>query len=644
MINVRSEFKDSTSLPLANSRNMNEPNMNQPNQAESEETQNDEVVGSAIKWSFGVLLVLLAAGVLIWLLTKKPPEVVVEKAGPTELPAARLKPTLEIPEVFFSEITDAAGVDFVHENGADGEKLLPETMGGGGAFFDFDNDGDQDLLCINSSVWPWAKQQPETLPTSALYANDGTGKFTNVTAGSGLDVAMYGNGVACGDFDNDSDVDVFISCLGRNYLFRNDGGKFSDITSESGVGGGDTEWSTSCGWFDYDNDGDLDLFVANYIQWSRELDLSMEFTLDGTLRAYGRPTDFTGAFPYLYRNEGEGRFTDVSKQSGVQVRDPNTKVPASKSLGTTFCDVNADGRLDIIVANDTVQNLLFISQADGTFLESGATSGVAFDNAGMARGAMGIDTGCFRNTDALGIAIGNFATEMTALYVCQTPGAEIPIFRDEAVSNGIGPVTRTDLKFGVLFLDADLDGRLDLFENNGHLEEDIKVIQASQQYEQPPHLIWNCGTEFENEFVMLPEAKTGADFQKRMVGRGATMADIDRDGDLDLALFSSGGRPRLLRNDQKSGHHWLQFKLQGTSCNRDAIGAEVKVTLPDGAVLTRLVMPTRSYQSQVELPVTFGLGKVDSVKDVTIRWPDGLTQSVSAASVDQRFDVVQNAK
>ena len=357
----------------------NEPDMNQSNQTESEEIQNDEVVGSAIKWSLGVFLVLVAAGILIWLLTKKPPELVAEKAGPTELPTERVKPSLEIPEVLFTEITEQAGIDFVHENGADGEKLLPETMGGGGAFLDFDNDGDQDLLCINSNIWPWAKQQPEKQPTSALYANDGTGKFSSVTAGSGLDVALYGNGVACGDFDNDNDVDVFISCLGLNHLFRNDGGgKFSDITTESGVGGSETEWSTSCGWFDYDNDGDLDLFVANYIQWSRELDVSMEFTLDGALRAYGRPTDFTGAFPYLYRNEGAGRFTDVSEQSGVQVRDPNTKVPASKSLGVTFCDVNADGRLDIIVANDTVQNLLFVSQADGTFLESAATAGVAF--------------------------------------------------------------------------------------------------------------------------------------------------------------------------------------------------------------------------------------------------------------------------
>ena len=615
---------------------------NESDQNSTEETQNDDVVGSAIRWSLGIIAALLSAGALLWALTRKPPEPVVVKAGPTTLPTERVAPALEIPEVRFTEITDTAGIDFVHTNGAEGEKLLPETMGGGGGFFDFDNDGDQDLLCVNGNVWPWAKVKPDKPPTSMLYANDGTGRFSNITAGSGLDIPLHGNGVAFGDFDNDGDVDVFISCLGANHLFRNDGGgKFAEVTAAAGVAGGENDWSTSCGWLDFDNDGDLDLFVCNYIQWNRELDQSMEFTLDGKLRAYGRPTDFTGAFPFLYRNEGNGTFVDVSEAAGVQIRDLNTNVPLSKSLGTTFCDVNADGLLDILVANDTVQNLLFLNQPGGTFIETAATAGIAFDNSGGARGAMGIDTACFRNSDAVGIAIGNFATEMTALYVCQTPGATIPIFRDEAVSNGIGPVTRTDLKFGVLFLDADLDGRLDLFENNGHLEEDIKVVQASQQYEQPPHLLWNCGTEFDNEFIMLPEAKTGADFQKRMVGRGASMADIDADGDLDLILFSSGGKPRLLRNDQKSGHHWLRLRLRGTKCNKDAIGAVVNVTLPNSTVLSRTVMPTRSYQSQTELPVTFGLGSAELVKEIAIRWPDGTSQKLSGISVDQQLEVIQ---
>ena len=612
------------------------------NEPESEEILNDDVVGSVFRWSVAGIILLAICGGVFWYLTSKSPEKIATTSGPTALPTKRATPTMVIPDIPFADITESAGIDFVHENGAEGEKLLPETMGGGGAFLDFDNDGDQDLLCINSTVWPWAKEKPATPPTSALYANDGQGKFTNVTQDSGLDIEMYGNGVACGDFDNDGDSDIFVTCVGANHMFRNEGGgKFLDITSLSGLAGGETTWSTSCGWFDYDIDGDLDLFVSNYIEWSREIDASMEFTLDGTLRAYGRPTDFKGVFPYLYRNDGNGTFSDVSAQAGIQIRDPNTGVPLSKSLGVTFADVNSDGLPDIIVANDTVQNLLLLNQPGGTFVESAATSGVAFDNSGAARGAMGIDTARFRNTDALGIAIGNFATEMTALYVSQAPGAAIPVFRDEAVSNGLGPVTRTDLKFGVFFLDADLDGRMDLFENNGHLEEDIQLVQVSQHYEQSPHLLWNCGPDADNEFVMLTEEHTSTDFVKRMVGRGASMADIDGDGDVDLVLFCSGGHPRLLRNDQKTGNHWLRVRLTGTTCNKDAIGAQVDLMLPDGMVLTRTVMPTRSYQSQVELPVTFGLGKVDSFQSLKIHWPGGETQELAGGKADRFVEMTQ---
>lgn len=612
-------------------------------QDELEEIQNDEVVGRAVRWSLGGVAVIAAAAMLIWQLTKKPVDKVSKVETATPLPAPRVKPQLAIPAIPYTDIAGSTGVSFDRVNGAEGEKLLPETMGGGGAFFDCDSDGDADLLCLNATAWPWAREKPQKPATSRLYLNDGKGNFSDGTSGSGLDREMYANGVACGDYDNDGDVDLFITCVGANVLFRNEGqGKFTDVTTDAGVAGDPSAWSTSTGWFDYDNDGDLDLFVCNYIEWSREIDKSMDFTLEGGTRAYGRPTDFTGAFPYLYRNEGNGRFSDVSESSGIQIRDPNLGKPLSKSLGVVFCDVNADGRLDIVVANDTVQNLLFINRGDGQFAESGAACGVAFDNSGGARGAMGIDSACFRNTDQLGIAIGNFATEMTALYVCQTPGEQVPVFRDEAVSNGVGPISISELKFGVLFLDADLDGRLDLFENNGHLEEDIHIVQKSQQYEQPPHLLWNCGLEYQDEFVLLNEEKTGADFQRRMVGRGATMADIDGDGDLDLALFSAKGQMKLLRNDQQLGNHWLRIQLEGTSCNRDAIGAEVKVTLPDNTVLTRTVMPTKSYQSQGELPVTFGLGRNTTISKLTVRWPGASVDvEIPLSGVDQLVKITQ---
>lgn len=607
---------------------------------EPQTPDNDDVVGTAIKISVVVVACVAALAGALFVLQQKQPIVAPEDEVQSALPQERELPELQLPSLPFTDITAAAGIDFVHENGAAGEKLLPETMGGGGAFFDFDADGDADIVCVNSTVWPWTVPQPDASPTAALYENDGTGHFKNVTAGSGLDVSFYGNGVACGDYDNDGLVDLYFTAIGKHRLFHNDGGgKFTDVSEAAGVAGTDSDWGTSSGWFDFDMDGDLDLFVCHYIEWSREKDLSMEFTLDGTLRAYGRPTDFRGAFPSLYRNDGEGRFTDISTASGMQIANANTGEPLAKSLGVTFADVNSDNRPDIIIANDTVQNLLLINQENDTFTESAAMSGIAFDNNGSARGAMGIDTAYFRNTDALGISIGNFANEMTALYVCQTPG--MPVFRDEAVSNGIGPVTRTELTFGVMFADLDLDGRLDIFACNGHLEEDIQKVQSSQHYEQPPQLLWNCGIEYDNEFMVVPAENVGDAFAAPMVGRGAARADIDGDGDIDLLLFSSGAQPRLLRNEQRTGHHWLTFRLTGTTSNTDAIGATVRVILADDTVLTRTVMPTCSYQSQSELPLNFGLGTAETVKSVTVTWPGGDTATVPVEGADRLVEVVQ---
>ncbi|MCA9063235.1 MAG: CRTAC1 family protein [Planctomycetaceae bacterium] len=607
------------------------------------EPQDDTVVGTAVRISLLIVALGIVAGGIVLMLTREPPKVVQEKEEQSALPEVRQTAPLEIPQMPFTDITESAGLTFVHVSGANGEKLLPETMGGGGAFLDFDNDGDQDILCINGQRWPWnSSDQAATQPTSHLYANDGQGNFTDVTAGSGLDISFYGNGVACGDYDNDGRVDIFITAVGGNRLFHNEGsGKFVDVTSNAAVGGPVDGWSTSAGFFDYDLDGDLDLFVCNYIRWSRESDLAKEFTLDGSLRAYGRPSDFEGVSPVLWRNDGEGKFTDVSAAAGIQVLNPDTGSPMSKSLGVTFTDLNNDHRLDVIVANDTVQNLLFLSTPDGKFEEFAAGGGIAFDNSGAARGAMGIDASCFRNTDSVGIAIGNFANEMTAMYVCQTPGLPLPLFRDEAISNGVGPVTRVALTFGVLFIDVDQDGRLDLFSSNGHLEEDIQKVQSTQRYEQSPQLLWNCGPEYETEFMVVPESKLGTEFWKPMVGRGATTADIDGDGDADVLIFSSGGKPRLLRNDQQLGHHWLRLKLRGNTSNRDAIGAVVRLTLPDGTTQVRMVNPTRSYQSQTELPITFGLGQHATVQKLSVEWPGGQIQEVPVPEVDQLIEVVE---
>ena len=607
--------------------------------------RDDAVIATALRRSLIVLIVLLiVGGVFAYRLLRVPPVVVgppPDKPIPPEPPKQ-----MQTPEIRFTDITADAGIKFIHENGAYGDKLLPETMGSGCAFLDYDNDGDQDILFVNSCRWPWdppkkgitdEEERKQAKPTQALYRNDGQGRFTEVTKDAGLDVTFYGMGVACGDYDNDGDVDLFFTSVGKNRLFRNDGGKFVEVTDEAGVGGVESQWSTSAGWFDYDNDGDLDLFVSNYIEWTKELDLSFKFTLLGGGRGYGRPQQFRGVFPYLYRNDGGGKFSEVSKGAGIQIMNTASNEPAAKSLGLTFADLDSDGLMDVVVANDTIQNMLFHNLGD-RFAEIGVLSSIAFDLQGDARGAMGIDTAWFRNSSAIGIAIGNFANEMTALYVAKSNDLQ---FRDEAVSNGLGPRSRSELKFGVLFVDLDLDTRQDLFSANGHLEIEINKVQSSQHYEQPPHLFWNCGPKSATEFELVPVAQCGADFVKPNVGRGAAYADIDGDGDLDLLISTSGQAPRLLRNDQKLGHHWVRLQLiGGGKSNRDAIGAVIELRCGD-VTQRRQVIPTRSYLSQVELPVTFGLGDAEQIDSVKIRWPDGSTQELSDLVVDQLHKIQQ---
>ncbi|MEZ6068201.1 MAG: CRTAC1 family protein [Planctomycetaceae bacterium] len=515
-------------------------------------------------------------------------------------------------------------------------------MGGGCAFFDADGDGDQDLLCVGGRRWPWDDASPSggasTVSSSlALYLNDGTGGFTNATAGSGLEANFYGQGVAVGDYDGDGRSDVYVSAVGPNHLYHNLGeGRFEEVTASAGVAGGETDWGTSCGWLDYDRDGDLDLYVCNYVAWSREHDEAQNFQLTGGGRAYGRPQNFEGTFPLLFRNDGNGTFSDVTKPAGLQTRNPATDVPMAKGLGVTFADFNADGWLDILMANDTVQNFLYLNQQDGTFREVGALAGIAFDMNGNARGAMGIDAAYFRNDESLGVAIGNFANEMTALYV--TRGDQL-VFSDEAISNGLGPNSRLQLTFGLLYLDADLDGRLDICAANGHLEEEIHRVQPSQFYEQAPQLFWNCGPEFATEFVSLASTELGDSFLKPLVGRGSAFADIDADGDLDVVLMNCGGRPRLLRNEQQLGHHWLRVRLQGAN----TIGAMVEVDV-DGRTLRRSIMPTRSYLSQSEAVATFGLGDSTTIPSVRVIWPDGRTQRVPSPPLNETLVVKADAK
>ena len=567
------------------------------------------------------LAALVVAAVL--LRQARPAPVLEEDAATPALDAGVAKAAA--PALPFTDITASAGIDFVHENGAYGERLLPETMGGGVAFFDYDNDGDADLLLVNSTTWPG---QPPVAATSRLYRNRGNGRFDDVTADAGLALQLYGMGVAAGDYDGDGFVDLFVTAVGENRLLRNVAGeRFVDETAAAGVAGSADAFSTGAAFLDYDRDGDLDLFVCNYVAWSPSIDRAVDFRLTGIGRAYGPPTDFPGTSSQLYRNNG-GKFQDVSADAGIEVANAATGEPAGKALAVLPLDFDGDGWLDLAVANDTVRNFLFHNQSDGTFRETGVATGFAFDPTGSATGAMGMDAARYANDAKLGIAIGNFANEMSSFYVVRPNET---VFTDDAIVAGIGAPSRRTLTFGLAFLDADLDGRLDLLAANGHVEPEIGRVQASQRYAQPAQLFWNCGVECGGGFALA--AETG-DLAAPRVGRGAAYADIDGDGDLDLALTQPGRRAVLLRNDQALGNNWLRVALRMRTANRHAIGATVAVMVGEERQL-RTVMPSRSYLAQVELPLTFGLGNASRVERLEVQWPDGSMETWMDLAVGQ---------
>jgi hypothetical protein len=585
---------------------------------------------------------------------------------------------IPVPKVRFTDVTQRAGIRFVHTNGSFGKKLLPETMGSGVAFLDFNKDGKQDLLFVNSCYWPGHEEKGK-IPTLALYRNDSTKgeiKFTDVTKDYGLDVTMFGMGVTVGDYDNDGWPDIFVTGVGGNRLFRNiEGKRFEDVTASAKVGGpggwpkdfigdfltfGEAEkdrdgkviregpkinWSTSAAWLDYDGDGKLDLFVCNYVNWSPAYDLSLESSLRGAKdRAFGPPVAFPGGYCSLYRNKGDGTFEDVSVKAGVQVSEflaegEKAKPRAiGKSLGVIVADVDEDGHPDIIVANDTVRNFFFHNKGDGTFEEIGKDCGVAFAE-GRARGAMGIDFGEYRPGKCAAV-IANFADEPTTFLRLDNP--KRLGFADAALAEGLAAPSRPLLKFGTFFFDYDLDGRLDLLTANGHLEPEIAKVQPSQRYAQPAQLFWNTGGKQRFEPVTADAA--GPDLFQEIVGRGSAFADIDGDGYLDVVLTNNGGAPKLLHNEGSTGHHWVRLVLEGDGVrsNRSAIGARVTVEA-SGLVQHREVTSGRGYLSQSELPVTFGLGDEKKIHKVTIRWPgkNGGETVLTDVAIDAERHVVQ---
>jgi enediyne biosynthesis protein E4 len=524
------------------------------------------------------------------------------------------------------DVTSAAGIQFRHHTGAFGAKYLPETLGSGCAFIDYDCDGWPDILFVNGMDWPGHRQQHSPGSTMHLFRNNRNGTFTDVTKAAGLDLELYGMGVAVGDYDNDGYPDLFITCVGQSRLFRNNRhGGFVDVTSRSGLGGRQA-FSTSALWFDYNRDGLLDLFVCNYVHWTPEKDVFC--SLDGKNKSYCTPEAYRGSTCWLFRNRGDGSFEDVTAKSGIFDS-------TSKSLGAAMLDYDEDGWPDLLVANDTQPNKLYRNQRDGTFQEIGLSAGVALSEDGKARAGMGVDAGDFDGSGHAGLAITNFDNEMAGLYRRAKNGR----YEDVAVPAGVGAATRDTLGFGCLLFDVNLDGALDLLLVNGHIDDTVRNIRRSAAYAQPPQLFLNDGRAHFRDVA----SQTGAAFVSPKVARGLACGDFDRDGDLDILVTTNGGEARLYRNDVTNGNRSIRFRLQGTKSNRDAIGAVVRV-LDRAGNQWRMVRSGSSYLSQSELPVTFGVGKRTEIDRVVIEWPSGRVDEHKNLATGRAYDCVEGQR
>ena len=539
-------------------------------------------------------------------------------------PAAKPTPP---PAIAYEEKAAAMGIDFTHVTGAAGKKWMPETMGGGGAVLDYDGDGRPDLLFVSGADWPGDPRATLQKSSLALYRNDGNDelglpRFKNVTREAGLERVFYGMGASVADYDNDGRDDVLVTVLNGNLLFHNRGGRFDEVSRKAGVAG--SGWGTSSAWFDYDGDGLLDLYVDRYVDWSPEKDLFC--TLDGKTKSYCTPERYPGTSSRLYRNLGDGRFEDVTKKAGLYNEN-------QKALGVAPWDFDGDGRVDLLVSNDTAPNNLFRNKGDGTFEDVGIPTGVAVDEAGRARGAMGVAWADTKNGKGSAVAIGNFSNELKSLY--WTDSGEV--FLDESPRSGVGSTSFLDLTFGVLFFDADLDGRMDLLLANGHVEPTVQEVQKDVTYRQPPALYRNSGN---GRFSLLGERS--GDLAKPLVGRGSAYADLDGDGDLDVVLVENGGPARVYLNPTNAPGKSVRVHLTGAGkSNRDAIGARVTATI-GGRTLMQQVSGGQSYLSASEKTLTFGLGDAPKIDTLEIRWPDGQKQTLQDIAGGARLTVRQS--
>jgi hypothetical protein len=523
----------------------------------------------------------------------------------------------------FRDVAQQSGIKFAHNNGAFGKKYLPETMGPGVAFIDYDNDGWPDIFLVNGIDWPG---HPQKHTTPKLYHNNRDGAFTDVTHKAGLDVEMFGMGVAVGDYDNDGYDDLFVTALGQSHLFHNNGNAtFTDVTQRAGLGG-PREFSTSAAWVDYDKDGRLDLVVGNYVQWS--LDSDLYCTLDGKSKSYCTPESYKGTSVRLWHNRGDGTFEDATHQAGLDD-------PTSKTLGIAVLDYDNDGWPDLLLSNDTQPNKLYRNNGNGTFSEKGVVAGIAFSEDGVARAGMGVDAADYDRSGSPSILITNFANQMLSLYHNEGQG----LFVDEAPRSEIGHASLLTLGFGCFFFDYDLDGWPDIFIANGHIDADIQRVQPSVKYAMPPHLFRNLG---KGKFEEVTKAM-GQAFAAPRVARGAAYADINNDGRLDLLLSTNGGPIYLFRNEAPATgpvNKSLRIKLVGTKSNRDGIGAVVRVTV-SGETQTQMLRSGSSYLSASELILTFGLAQQDMADSVEVRWPSGQVDHLQNVPAGQTIIVTE---
>ncbi len=554
---------------------------------------------------------------------------------------AGLVPGAQSPRVALTDVTREAGISFRHDNGAAGRKLLPETMGAGAAFVDYDNDGHQDLLLVNG-LFPGGGGNRY----ASLYHNDGTGRFTDVSRATGLlptvrtpgaerrtvraaakadgrtpaaESLRYGMGVAAADMDNDGWTDIVITSVGGVHLFRNDrGARFVDVTARAGIA--DKQGFSTCAvWIDVDRDGLVDLFVCNYVQWSPQTDLYC--SADGKQKTYCTPQAYRGSTSWLFRNLGDGRFEDITARAGLFD-------VTGKALGATVLDHDGDGWPDLFIANDTVPNRLYRNNRNGTFTELGLQSGVAFSVDGRARAGMGVDAADVDNSGRASVVVTNFSGEMLGLFVPQEPG----VYVDTAPGNEIGRATRQTLGWGCFFFDVDLDGWQDLLVVAGLLDP---ALARSTAAASPTHLFLNRKGRFEDV-----AASAGRAFAAPRIGRGAAFADVDADGDPDVVVTSNGGEAQLFRNDTSPHGGVVRLRLQGTRANRDAVGARVTGVV-NGQRVSRMVRTGSSYLSQSELVLSFGLGTAAALDDIVVEWPGRPAERLGALAAGATYTVAE---